>query len=423
MYPVTPPVMQEIELPPRVVPRGVLPSRSIEVCHFSPDSRSFAVATGDRIVIYPVNDDPYELETRTKLLNFMYSPDGNWIVTVHASSIQLWDVEQRHLVYTEHFAGIGGQPGLSKYCAFSPASDSILVGCFDMHQGQVWELNLGTRMSTLRTLARNLPVGSVLLDFAYVNVADGRSNIIYRVRDIFHRTTIIRCSNTPFEMRTDDAIHLSVVSSNLPNTNRILLASPQEARILDFTTHPMRQRQVRLQGLHDRSLRYFQLSHDGRQLFFYSDRHKDFCIVDSERRVVARAWQMPVHERSAITCAAYSRNGSHVLTGYEDGSLKVWTLGPVAAAPGPIGRAPGPGLPVRDYPTANCPICIEPIPENNRSILACGHHYCWTCIDQCYRRGMPCPTCRAPITTAPILAPMPIDEGIHLVETSPVTWV
>ena len=54
---------------------------------------------------------------------------------------------------------------------------------------------------------------------------------------------------------------------------------------------------------------------------------------------------------------------------------------------------------MRDEPVeaTDCPICMEPLANTNKTILRCGHQFCGDCIFQHFQgaRGTNCPQCRA----------------------------
>ena len=54
---------------------------------------------------------------------------------------------------------------------------------------------------------------------------------------------------------------------------------------------------------------------------------------------------------------------------------------------------------MRDEPVeaTDCPICMEPLANTNKTILRCGHQFCGDCIFQHFQgaRGTNCPHCRA----------------------------
>ena len=61
----------------------------------------------------------------------------------------------------------------------------------------------------------------------------------------------------------------------------------------------------------------------------------------------------------------------------------------------------------------SCPICMEPIGDNNKFVTACGHTFCGTCILTNFQRNTSCPLCRGEI--APNVEFEPMNEKFRRV--------
>tara|TARA_X000000950_G_scaffold95154_1_gene119916 strand:+ start:8442 stop:8999 length:558 start_codon:yes stop_codon:yes gene_type:complete len=53
--------------------------------------------------------------------------------------------------------------------------------------------------------------------------------------------------------------------------------------------------------------------------------------------------------------------------------------------------------PTKKEESCDCPICMEPIGDNNKFVTACGHTFCGTCILTNAQRNTKCPMCRQQI--------------------------